>query len=93
MNMYFNLDIDYEITDGIRAAVGFSQQNSNFSDTDFTNKSLVPYCDPVKPPKDFKLNLYDYQQRTLAKRRARIPSRCLRLGDVLADKVLSKRRH
>lgn len=39
----------------------------NFSDTDFTNKSLIPYCDPVKPPKDFKMKLYDYQQRTLAK--------------------------
>ncbi len=39
----------------------------NFSDTDFTNKSLIPYCDPVKPPKDFKMTLYDYQQRTLAK--------------------------
>ena len=39
----------------------------NFADTDFTNKSLIPYCDPVKPPKDFKMTLYDYQQRTLAK--------------------------
>lgn len=39
----------------------------NFSDTDFTNKSLIPYCDPVKPPKEFKMKLYDYQQRTLAK--------------------------
>ena len=39
----------------------------NFSDMDFTNKSLIPYCDPVKPPNNFKMNLYDYQQRTLAK--------------------------
>jgi SNF2 family DNA or RNA helicase len=39
----------------------------NFNDTDFTNKSIIPYFDPVKPPKNFKLKLYDYQQRTLAK--------------------------
>jgi SNF2 family DNA or RNA helicase len=39
----------------------------NFSDTDFTNKSLIPYYEPVKPPSDFKMKLYDYQQRTLAK--------------------------
>ena len=39
----------------------------NFSDTDFTNKSIIPYYDPVKPPNDFKIELYDYQQRTLAK--------------------------
>jgi DNA repair protein RAD5 len=39
----------------------------NFSDTDFTNKSIIPYYDPVKPPNDFKIKLYDYQQRTLAK--------------------------
>ena len=38
-----------------------------FTDTDYTNKSLIPYYDPVKPPSDFKINLYDYQQRTLAK--------------------------
>jgi SNF2 family DNA or RNA helicase len=42
-------------------------QSPNFLNTDFTNKSLIPYFDPVKPPKDFKINLYDYQQRTLAK--------------------------
>ena len=42
-------------------------QSPNFLNTDFTNKSLIPYFDPVKPPKDFKMNLYDYQQRTLAK--------------------------
>ena len=39
----------------------------NFTDTDFTNKSLIPYFEPIKPPKDFKMKLYDYQQRTLAK--------------------------
>ncbi len=42
-------------------------QSDNFIDTDFSNKSLIPYFDPVKPPKDFKMKLYDYQQRTLAK--------------------------
>ena len=42
-------------------------QASNFTNTDFSNKSLIPYFDPVKPPKNFKMNLYDYQQRTLAK--------------------------
>ena len=42
-------------------------QSPHFINTDFTSKSLVPYFDPIKPPKDFKLNLYDYQQRTLAK--------------------------
>jgi SNF2 family DNA or RNA helicase len=39
----------------------------NFTNTDFSNKSLIPYWEPVKPPKDFKITLYDYQQRTLAK--------------------------
>ncbi len=39
----------------------------DFTNTDFTNKSLIPYCEPVTPPKDFKMKLYDYQQRTLSK--------------------------
>lgn len=34
---------------------------------DLTNKSLIPYTDPIQPPKDFKMKLYDYQQRTLSK--------------------------
>jgi DNA repair protein RAD5 len=38
-----------------------------FSNTDLTNRSIIPCIDPVKPPKDFKINLYDYQQKTLAK--------------------------
>lgn len=38
-----------------------------FTNTDLNNRSIIPYFDPVKPPKDFKINLYDYQQRTLAK--------------------------
>ena len=42
-------------------------QSPHFTNTDFTNKSLMPYFDPEKPPKEFKVNLYDYQQRTLAK--------------------------
>jgi DNA repair protein RAD5 len=40
---------------------------STFSDIDFTNKSIIPYYDPVKPPNDFKIQLYNYQQKTLAK--------------------------
>jgi DNA repair protein RAD5 len=39
----------------------------NFTDTNFTNKSVIPYYEPAKPPIDFKIKLYDYQQRTLAK--------------------------
>jgi len=42
-------------------------QSPTFNNTDLTNRSIVPYFDPVKPPKDFKIKLYDYQQRTLAK--------------------------
>jgi SNF2 family DNA or RNA helicase len=38
-----------------------------FSNTDLTNQSIIPYIDPITPPKEFKINLYDYQQRTLAK--------------------------
>ena len=42
-------------------------QSPLFNNTDLSNKSIIPFFDPVKPPKDFKLKLYDYQQRTLAK--------------------------
>jgi SNF2 family DNA or RNA helicase len=38
-----------------------------FTNTDFTNKSLIPYFDPVKAPKGFQLKLYEYQEKTLAK--------------------------
>jgi SNF2 family DNA or RNA helicase len=38
-----------------------------FTNTDFTNKSIIPYIDIVKAPKDFKLKLYEYQEKTLAK--------------------------
>ena len=38
-----------------------------FTNTDFTNKSFIPYYDPVKAPKDFKVKLYEYQEKTLAK--------------------------
>lgn len=39
INMYFNFDIDYEIVEGIRAALGFAYENNNFKNTDF-NSSL-----------------------------------------------------
>ena len=38
-----------------------------FSNTDFTNKSIIPYINSVNPPKNFKIKLYNYQQKTLAK--------------------------
>jgi DNA repair protein RAD5 len=43
------------------------QQSPRFTDTDLNNKSIVPYYEPVVPPKTFKLSLYEYQQKTLAK--------------------------
>lgn len=62
------------ISDYIGTSLAFNYiMNSNYSsapdfaNTDFTNKSIIPYLDPVNPPKDFKINLYDYQKRTLAK--------------------------
>jgi SNF2 family DNA or RNA helicase len=45
----------------------YYNQTPQFNNPDLTNRSVIPYFDPVKPPADFKLNLYDYQQRTLAK--------------------------
>lgn len=42
-------------------------QSPDFNDTNLTNKSLIPYTEPVKPPKDFKIKLYEYQQKTLSK--------------------------
>ena len=64
-----NLINDYINTSlALNFIIGDSYNSSpNFSDTDFTNKSLIPYCEPVKPPIHFKMKLYDYQQRTLAK--------------------------
>ena len=38
-----------------------------FINTDLNNKSLIPYCDASLQPTNFKLKLYDYQLRTLAK--------------------------
>ena len=40
---------------------------SNFTNTDFTNKSIISYFDPITPSNNFKVKLYNYQQRTLAK--------------------------
>lgn len=38
-----------------------------FTTTNLMNQSIIPYIEPIKPPNNFKINLYDYQQRTLAK--------------------------
>ena len=38
-----------------------------FSNTNLINQSFIPYLEPIKPPEYFKINLYDYQQKSLAK--------------------------
>ena len=38
-----------------------------FTDTDLDDTSIIPFCDPVDPPSEFKVNLYYYQKKTLAK--------------------------
>jgi DNA repair protein RAD5 len=38
-----------------------------FMNTEFTNKSIIPYIKSCNPPKEFKIKLYSYQQKTLAK--------------------------
>ena len=47
-----------------------SEQYTNapkFVNTDLSNKSFIPYYEPTPQPKNFKLKLYEYQQKTLAK--------------------------
>jgi DNA repair protein RAD5 len=38
-----------------------------FLTKEFTNKSIIPYILPIIPPNNFKIKLYNYQQKTLAK--------------------------
>ena len=76
---YFNINFSIKIepnliNDYINTSLALNSiisesynQAPTFTNTDLTNRSIIPYFDPVKPPKDFKINLYDYQQRTLAK--------------------------
>ena len=39
----------------------------DFKNTDLTNKSFIPMNDTFKPPLDFKIELYNYQQKNLYK--------------------------
>lgn len=77
----YNLDILYSIKldtllmdEFINTSMGLNNylseiflQTKALVNTDFSHKSIVPFFDPVKPPKNFKIQLYEYQQRTLAK--------------------------
>jgi len=38
-----------------------------FDKTDFSSKSFVSYEDPIDPPSTFKIKLFDYQRKSLAK--------------------------
>lgn len=38
-----------------------------FISSNFINKSIIPFCEIVNPPNDFKIKLYEYQQKTLSK--------------------------
>jgi len=38
-----------------------------FDKTDFSSKSFISYEDPVEPPSNFKVKLYDYQKKSLGK--------------------------
>jgi SNF2 family DNA or RNA helicase len=40
---------------------------SVFSNTDMKDKSIIPYIEPIKMKGEFKLKLYEYQEKTLAK--------------------------
>lgn len=42
-------------------------QLPNFVNTDLIDKSIIPNINPIKPNQNFKVKLYDYQQKTLAK--------------------------
>jgi SNF2 family DNA or RNA helicase len=74
-NIKFMIKIEPElINDYINTSLAFNFIISDifslapkFTNTDLTTKSFVPYFEPIKPPATFKLKLYDYQQRTLAK--------------------------
>jgi SNF2 family DNA or RNA helicase len=74
-SIHYSIKIEYNlINDFVNTSLALSliisdyyNQAPTFNNTDLTNKSIIPYFEPVKPPKDFKLTLYDYQQRTLAK--------------------------
>lgn len=76
---YFNINFSIKIestliNDYINTSLALNSiiadeynQTPIFSNTDLTNQSIIPYIDPVTPPKNFKIKLYDYQQNTLAK--------------------------
>ena len=74
-NINFSIKIDVNlINDYINTSLALNvfiynlyNQAPSFSNPDLTNQSIIPYVGSVKPPKYFKINLYDYQQRTLAK--------------------------
>ena len=55
-----SLGLNFIISDLFEAA-------PKFTDTDFTNKSIIPYIEPAKYPINFKMNLKEYQLRTIAK--------------------------
>lgn len=38
-----------------------------FEKTDFSSKSFISYEDPVEPPQNFKVKLYEYQKKSLGK--------------------------
>ena len=42
-------------------------QFPSFDKTDFSSKSFISYEEPVEPPNNFKIKLYDYQKKSLAK--------------------------
>ena len=39
----------------------------NFNKTDFSLKSFIPYDNPIEPPNNFKIKLYEYQKHSLGK--------------------------
>lgn len=39
----------------------------NFNKTDFSLKSFIPYDNPIEPPNNFKIKLYEYQKQSLSK--------------------------
>ena len=74
-SVYLTICLEHDlINEFIGSSVALNKEISSkfnssptFTGEDFNDKSIVSFCDPVKPPKNFKVQLYEYQQRTLAK--------------------------
>ena len=75
IDVIFKVNVDTGlINDYINSSLAFNfiindmfNTSPKFTNTDLNNRSLIPYIEKSAQPANFKLKLYDYQLKTLAK--------------------------